>query len=402
MFLKYLFSNMKKSIHKYLLLIFCIIAVIVMASAANAIFIDSTASQNNMKYRSRTYSIYFDRTPNAENQNAVEAREKLFELIERTGLEYEAMTIFPSTPNELRGGEDPKTGIDYIAEKYMAENYGGTAFWGFPTYRDMINYFSDAWDCGTDVFPTEDQYYNEKVIILGPTPSYTSPVTTSGKIEEVEVEYKYSDEEHVIIDGDEFLVTSDTHKLISVAFFPAIPQNTVVGSIIIEFKEPLTIAQINNVNELFNELFGEVIRDIYDPKTQDLLDMRKSKANIILTAMVQIICVFNILIIYKFMVDSRKKHFAIMRLCGFKKFRGLLYLWGELALLTAVCLPIAFGIFELIKPALARKYGTISVIFTSGYYLTLGVIFLAVMTVVFAVYIIPSFGKTVSRELREM
>lgn len=399
MFLRYLYGNIKSALYKYILLVFCIITVIVMTIAANAMFIDSAASQNNTAYRTRVYQFFFDRSPDTKNQNAVEAREKLFELIKRTGLEYHSMTIYPTAPNDWREGEDPKTGVDYKMQQYKAENYGETSFWWFPTYREMVDTFTDAWNCGTDIFPTEDQYYNDKVIILGSDPfTYRTPENEKS----VKGEYKFSDEDHVIIIGEEFLVTGMYNGELTFAFFPAIPQDTVVGSILIEFKKPLTVTQINSVDALINELFGNVKVDIYEPKTQDLLDMRKSTANIILTAMVQIICVFNILIIYKFMADSRKKQFAVMRLCGFKKFRCLLYLWGELALITVVCLPIAFGIFELIKPELSKKYGTVPLIFTPGYYLVLGFLFFAVMTVVFIVYIIPSFGKTVSRELREM
>lgn len=399
MFLKYLFGNIKSALYKYILLVFCIITVIVMAIAANAIFIDSAASQNNTAYRTRVFQFYFDGSPDAKNQNAVEAREKLFELIERSGLEYSSMTIYPTAPNDWREGKDSKTGVDYKMQQYKAENVGETSFRWFPTYKEMVDTFTDAWNCGTDIFPTEEQYYNDKVIILGSEPfTYRTPEYANG----VKGEYKFSDEDHVIIIGEEFLVTGTHRGELTLAFFPAIPKNAVVGSIIIEFKKPLTVTQINSVNAIFNELFGTDNADIYEPITQDLLDMRKSTANIILTATVQIICVFNILIIYKFMVDSRKKQFAVMRLCGFKKFWCLLYLWGELALITAVCLPISFGIFELIKPELAKKYGTVPLIFTPDYYIVLGILFLAVMTVVFAVYIIPSFGKTVSRELREM
>ncbi len=394
MFLKYMFSNIKNSPFKYLLLVFCMIFVIVMAIAANAIYFDNAASKNNMKFRSRSFLFYLEKS-----ENAVTAREKIFELVERSGLEPEYIRIAPAAPDDQRGEPDPETNFDYKAEKYRADNYGDVAFWWFPTYQDMVEEFSDAWNCGIEVFPTEEQYYNDKVIVLGSDPfTYYVPEKPLG----VEGEYKYTDEDHVIIGSEEFLISGYYDGSMAFAFFPGIPENMLTMSIDLCFKEPLTLAQTKNVSEIFKELFGESIPLIYPPKTQDLLDMRKSVANIVLTVLVQMICVFNILIIYKYMVDSRKKQFAVMRLCGFKKFRCLLYSWGELALMTVVCLPAAFGLFELIKPELAKKYITVNLIFSPGYYLALGGIFIAIMTVAFAFYITPMFGKTVSRELREM
>lgn len=401
MFFKYLFNNIKKSPHRYLLLIVCIVTVIVMVVIANAIYINSTAVQSNFIYLSKSYDLRF-RSKTVE-QNAAEARDKLFEVVERSGLECYRIHIYPATPIDECGERDPITGIDYKASKYNAEAYGGAEFWWYPTYGDMVDYLTDVWGCNRQLLPTEEQYNNDKVVILGSPGEYLVPYPDDpSEYHFVEAERNYVDDDHVLIGGEEFLVTGNVKMPWSTVFVNQIPQNTITRSAEIEFKNPLTLAQADKVNEIIGELFDGVDLEVTPPQTRDLLDMRKSRANIILTSMMAIICVFNILIIYKFMVDSRRKQFAVMRLCGFKKLRCALYLWGEIALITIVCLPAAFGIFEIVKPVLNEKYGTVPIIFTAGYYIALGAVFLAVTTVLFAVYIIPSFGKNVSRELREM
>lgn len=400
MFFKYLFNNIRNSPHRYMLLFLCIVTVIVISVVANAIYINSTASQNNIIYLSSSYELRFD--SGSVEQNAVEARDKIYEMIERSGLECYRMYLYPAAPTDMRGEKDPITNMDYKGFKYIAENYGETSFWWFASYGDMVNYLTGVWNCDRQLLPTEEQYNNDKVVVLGKPAEYPVPSDNPNKPDYVTVEHNYVDDDHVIIGGEEYLATGNTNMQWSTALFSGIPQNMLVRYVTIEFKKPLTLAQVNKVNEILKELFDGVGLDIYEPQTRDLLDMRKSTANIILTAMMAIICVFNILIIYKFMVDSRKKQFAVMRLCGFKKIRCVLYLWGEIALITTVCLPAAFGVFELVKPVLNEKYGSVPIVFTAGYYIALGAVFLAVTTVLFAVYIIPSFGKNVSRELREM
>lgn len=39
-----------------------------------------------------------------------------------------------------------------------------------------------------------------------------------------------------------------------------------------------------------------------------------------------------------------------MRFRGFKKSACLVYMWGEIMLLSVVCLPVSCGIFEVVKP----------------------------------------------------
>lgn len=102
------------------------------------------------------------------------------------------------------------------------------------------------------------------------------------------------------------------------------------------------------------------------------------------------------------MLDSRKKQFAILRLCGFEKSVCIRYSFGELMMISGVSAVISCVAVTLLKPELSKYYSIFKVMFGAGHLALLSLGFLAAAALVFAIYIIPSFGKTVSRELREM
>lgn len=393
MFLKYLIINIKHSISKYILLIICTIAVIIAAIAANGILMENLSW--SMQYTTKMMELRFD-----EKQSVCEIRDKLYEVFNKIEPQFKYAFTKPVLSQEYVSDDPdaPEYGTDYSYEEEIAKTYGGTYFYWFPNYKRAKDFFTEIWNISSENFPTEEQYNSERVVVLGTGGEYYEKEPPHNCIR---VPFKYTDENHVIIGGEEFLVTGRHSSYMSFAFFSGIPDDMLAQRIEIYFDDIPTTVQIENIISLVQETIG-VDCQIEPPKTHDLLDIRKSTANIVITVIIQIIVVFNILIIYKFIIDSRKRQFAVMRLCGFKRSVCLMYLWGELILTAIICLPAAYGIFELIKPSFAKSYPVASVIYTPIYYAVLGMIFLASMTVVFAVYIIPTLGKTLSRELREM
>lgn len=392
MFFKYLLFNIKLSASKYILLIICTIAVIIAAIAANGILMDNLSYE--MQYTTKYMEVRFD-----EKRNACEVRDKLNEIIDRIEPQFKFVRADPVLDQEYISDDpdSPEHGVDYSYEEEMAKTYNGAGFFLFPNYQKAKDHFTKVANVSSKSFPTEEQYNSERVIILGKEVEY---LDESPPHDPIIAPFKYTDENHVIIGGEEFLVAGKHPSYMSFAFFPGIPDDMLTQYIDIYFDDIPTTAQVENMTRLIQETLG-VDCQIDPPKTSDLLDIRKSTANIVITTLIQIIAVFNILIIYKFIIDSRKRQFVVMRLCGFKKSTCLTYLWSELILTAIICIPAACVLFELIKPSFAESYPVAAVIYTPMYYAVLGLIFLASVTFAFAVYIIPTFGKTLSRELRE-
>lgn len=385
MFLKYLVLNIRHNIPKYVLLVICLIASIVAALSANGILMEEL---NQVGWTASSMSVWFDK------QNISKVQDELYEFLKETEPKYTLAWVNFTLSRDLYMSEGSNE-MDYAYLEEYVKTYGDTELLLFPSYEEMKRYLKNVQGVGENNFPTREQYENEKVIILGKTPKYQE---AEAPHKTVEAPYKYTDDDHVLINDEEYLVVGKYGGYSAFIFGGGVSENMLMGSMTIYFDGIPTIAQIDEMTARFNETIGGV-SDIQEPKTQELLDERKSAANIGLTALIQLIAVFNVLIIYRFIVESLKRQFAVMRFCGFKKNVCLRYMWGEIIVLGTFSLPIACMIFESIKPTLINNFPTISVMFTPTYYILLGLLFLLTASIAFAAYIVPLFGKTISSEL---
>lgn len=388
MFFKYLALNIRHNIPKYVLLVVCLIASIVAALAANGILMDEL---NEVGWTASCMTVRFDK------RNISEVQEKLYEFLSETEPAYTMAHIsltLSRYPIQTEGSNE----ADYTYLEEYAKTYGNTEIWLFPSYEEMKRYLKNVQGVGENSFPTREQYENEKVIILGKDAEYyeLEPPHTA-----VNAPYTYTDDDHVLINGEEYLVVGKYGGYPAFAFGGGISENMLMSSISIYFGSIPTLSQVDEMTARFIEKAGGV-SEIQEPKTRELLDERESAANIVTTALIQLIAVFNVLIIYSSIIESRKRQFAVMRFCGFKKAVCLRYMWGEMIVLGTFSLPIACVVFESIKPTLVNNFPTVSVMFTPAYYVLLGLLFLLTASIAFAAYIVPSFGKTISSELLEV
>lgn len=387
MFLKYLALNIRHDTPKYVLLAICLIASFVAALAANGILMDTL---NDVGWTASSMIVWFDK------QNIKEIRDELCEFLDETKPDYTMANMHPTLSRQSQIGEGHEADYAYLEE--FAKTYGNTEIWLFSGYDEMKSYLKNVQGVGEDALPTKEQYENEKVIILGKDAEYYE---TEEPHKLVKAPYTYTDNDHVLINGEEYLVVGKYGGYSAFIFGGGITGNMLISRIDIYFGGIPTIEQVDKMAARFAETVGGV-SEIQKPRTQDLLDERQSAANIGITAIIQFIVVFNVLVIYRYIVESRKRQFAIMRLCGFNKITCLGYMWGEIITLDVFSLPIACTIFEIVKPTLINNFPTISVMFTPAYFSLLGSLFLLTSTIAFAVYIVPAFGKTVSSELLEV
>lgn len=366
MFLKYVTNNAKIRPLHYFFLILCSVLTLVIAVVANGIMmgniVDSWAN-----YDAHLGDLSFD-----EPVKISELRSDIYEFIKKSPVDLLYVEI---TPTE---------------ESLGCKNL---AIWCFPTYDDLESWGSDH--IVLDNMYSEKQYNNhEKVAIIG-----TVHDMMGGG------EYPYTDDDHVLFGGEEFrIIGRSTSSSYAHILFEAAPETTVVKRIDFELKEYPSQKQVDELTQLIYDtiLKDREVKSEMIPSIDDLLATRKTLANIVMSLFLQIISAFNVLLIFKFMIDSRKKQFAVLRLCGFEKSACLKYSFGELMIISCVSAVISCVVITLLKPELSKHYSIFNVMFGGGHLAILSLGFLAAVALVFAIYIIPSLGKTVSRELREM
>lgn len=368
MFAKSFFQNVKHHPLRYVGIAMCEIILIVLSLIANGILLDSLAEYNGAKLWSRYFMFAFDPIDSSELRN------KIYEFDQKCPMEMSEMLIGVINPEET----------DYTS----ALRY-------FSSYEDMVYYFKNekGFTFANGSVPTREQFENhEAVCIAGNSPSRDP--------------YIYTDEEHILYGNKEYSVAGTLDSNSAFFFFlGSEPEDTKVKYIHFRLKNFPDKGQTDEIENLFLQVVCENITNlsvIHTPEQNGLLDTKRSIANIILTALIQLIAIFNVMLIFRYIVDSRKKELAIYRLCGFKKSDCLLYSLGEIMTISFICSLTAFGIFEEIKPNLSVHFTIITPSFDLGYYVVLLLGYLAVTALLFAVYIAPSLGKSVTKELREV
>lgn len=386
MFGKYILHNFKRHPLRYIMIILLEAALICAALTACGIAFDTMTNQDYIHESAKEFTIAFmdDRTPGKlKKPSAGELRKPLDDFIAALPVPYGEIAVGMA-----------------LYEEQFARFSGTYAFWKYPDYDTMVKQLEESvWKLDRSEMPTREQFENnERVAIVG-----TNPQSHMENGEEVANKYNFTDENHIMIAGDEYLVTGRYPSYGVHIFFDHVPDDTVLYDITLQLKDFPNKNVINEVKILAEECFGncEFHRE---PRIDKLLSWRSSLGNILLAVLTICMSVFNILLIFKFLLASRQKYFAVLRLCGYKKSTCVVYSMIELLIISLVSSIASFVVFRFwLSPFFAKYYNSFSdVVFSPDYYAALYGLFLAANVLLFAVYIAPSFVRSVREELSGM
>ncbi len=398
MFGKYIMNSIRKYPAKYIAIAVCEVVLLIISLFASCVLLEKLSDPGGgFVNLALDYSFSFSKlvgmswpagskeaeemiaADNANLPNITDMRERIYDFCNRSPIKIDYVGITPAG---------------------LEKNYYTSRIKYFPTYENLVYYFTEgckpAWSAPKNMLPTEQQYLNkEKVVVLGMGPDHDS-----------HGEYVYSDENHLLIgkNDDEYLIVGTSISNITYMFFGTEPDYLKLSDIVFTFAEYPTQKQIDEFTALFKETVAPDIEITYSdpPHIKDLLEKRKEISNIVVMSALILISSFNILAIFKIMADERKSEYAVFRLCGYGKFKAMLFPFAEIISLSAVCAVLSCVIFIALTPLIKQSYSVVTVMFDFGFYAVFVLGFVAVTAVLFAVYILPSLNKSVSDELREM
>lgn len=377
MFGKYILHNFKRHPLRYIMIILLEAALICAVLTACGIAFDTMTNRDYIHERAKEFSINFsDRT-------AGEFRKPLADFIAALPVPYGEIAVLMDTDEEQN------------------ERFSGTfALWQYPDYDTMVKQLEEGvWKVNRSEMPTREQFENnERVVMVG-----NNPMSHMENGKNIPNKYNFTDENHIMIAGDEYLVSGRFPCYGVHIFFSQVPDDTVVDGITLQLKDFPNKNLINEIDVLAVECF-ENCYVTGEPGVDALLGWRSSLGNIMLAMMTIFMSVFNILLIFKFLLSSRQKYFAVLRLCGYKKSICVVYSMIELLIISTVSSIASFVVFRFwLRPFFAKYYNAFSdVVFSPDYYAALYGLFLAANILLFAVYIAPSFVRSVREELSGM
>lgn len=375
MFAKYILQNFKNNPVGYIIFSLLETVFICVSLVASGIAFNAMTDKDYIQTGAKEISV------NLKPTTAGEFRESLSEFTDS----------LPAPYAEIRVG---------VADKKENIRFSGTfAFWQYPDYETMCKQLTEGvWKLSFSDIPTKEQFENnENVAIVG---NYAgSYMEDHGEIRN---KYDFIDDEHIRIAGKEYLVTGRFQSHGVHVFFDSVPDDTRISRVTLELKIIPNRTVIDKIVNLSMKCFDVVT--IESPDIDELLGWRNSAANIMLSALVIFMSVFNIMLIFKYLMSTRQRYFAVLRFCGFKKSTCVVYSLAEILIFSIVSSLASFFIFRFgLSPIFAKYYSVFGdVVFSVGYYAVLYGLYFAATILLFAAYIAPSLARSVREELSEV
>lgn len=375
MFFKYISYNLKKHALSYLMILLCGVISLGIILCASGIIVDSAASRHN--YERNETTVFTFNFSSAVTAEALEEKVEQFQ------------TKLPYKFNRINLNLTGKQSKEYFYDSYH--------LYLFPDYEGLAFRMYDAFGTGREQLPTYDEFVNkDKVVIVGgrlPMGTYDiaalEHVDENGYIDIMGEKYKVSG----YYDGPGMYMLWGTQ-----------PKGTLIRGMVVRMEKPVTEQQTEEIMGIYKDIFGDIPLTSQEiPELYGLLEYRANTANIVISVVIMLISIFNILLVFKYMLSSRKRGFAVFRFCGIGKVNCALYCGAEFMVMSAISSAVGCLIFDkLIKARLAEQYITFDFMFTPDYYAILIAAYLGLSLIMFSAYIVPSLTKSVTSELRSI
>lgn len=373
MFFKYISYNLKKHALSYLMILLCGMISLCIMLCGSGIMLDSVASRQSYN-RNETSVFTF-------NFSSAMPAETLEEKVEQ----FQAK--LPYRFNRINLNLTGKQSEEYFYDVYH--------LYLFYDYETLASWMYDTFGTDRSQLPTYDEFVNkDKVVIVGgrlPMGTYDiaalEHVDENGYLDMMGEKYKVSG----YYDGTGMYMLWGTQ-----------PKGTLIRGMVVRMEKPVTERQTEEIMEIYKEIFGDIPLSSQEiPELYGLLELRANTANIVISAVIMLISIFNILLVFKYMLSSRKRGFAVFRFCGFGKAGCAWYCGVEFMTLSAISSALGCLVFDkLIRAGLAEYYITFEFMFTLDYYAILIAAYLGISLIMFLAYIVPSLTRSVTAELR--
>lgn len=383
MFAKYIKINIKNHFLQYLFIIVFEIFLLIAILVSNGIYLDSASKENSADYWAKDFDFAF-----SSRIKSSEISEKIEDFAAKIPYEYDYMTI--SISSETDNKNDKYT--DHIL--FLFSDYEHLK-------KHMLKYFVKS---EADL-PTEEEFNNRsKTVLVGSSAGSTIYLKDpKGGIYPFTPEFQFDDNGNVTVFDEKYEVCGRFNGDGIVLFWGSQPDNALIGRLGFHMSDIISEKQVQEVYELYKEIFGDETSYLKLPEVQGLLEQRKTAANILMSLLLIVISVLNVMLVFRYLLSSKKKIFAVFRFCGFNKSVCLKYSFAEFMLISLISTAASIFVFnQIIKPFMTNYYSIFSAVFTVDYYFFLFGMFIAACAAMFFIYIAPSLSKSVTAELREI
>lgn len=384
MFAKYIKINIKNHFLQYLFVIVFEIFLLLAILISNGIYLDSATKENDAEYFAR----YFDFNFGSGRVKSSEISEKIEDFAAKIPYEFDYMSISMTLETDNKN-----------------DKYTDNVLFLFSDYEHLKKHMLKCFVKSEADLPTEEEIHNKsKTILVGNSAgTMTSFRDENGELIFFTPEYQFDDNGNITLYGEKYEVCGRYNNIGVILFWGSQPDNALLGGLRFEMSDIMNEKQAQEIYELYKEIFVEEPSYLLLPEVQGLLEQRTTATNILVSLLLIVISVLNIMLVFRYLLSSKKMIFAVFRFCGFNKSVCLKYSFAEFMLISLISSSASIFIFnQIIKPFMTNYYSIFSAVYTVDYYFFLFGMFIAACAVMFFIYIAPSLSKSVTAELREI
>ena len=177
--------------------------------------------------------------------------------------------------------------------------------------------------------------------------------------------------------------------------FLSLPDSSYIRHIVFNLNIPLNEKEHNELSEL---ILTKLDSTAIIPEFEGVNDIENTKTNNTLIVAGILLIVFsavNYCIMYRYILEKRKKTFAIYRICGCSRGKGVLMYIIELLGTSIILFGIMVPIYHYaILPKLKGMFEYITEFYSIEKYLMIGVIYFVSLLIAYMILIIGMVRKT--------
>ena len=177
--------------------------------------------------------------------------------------------------------------------------------------------------------------------------------------------------------------------------YKVLPAGAKVYYISLLFKEPLFESEYKEIVSMVKDAFGDTFSIPEFEGIDNESSNRVYKDIMFVTVFLIIVCVVNYCIMYKYLLDKRRREFAITRICGCTKYKAGMVYMIELIGVSAITLVAGLLMYHYwILPKATEQFNYIGLFYSNRVYLVISGIYMGTLSLAYVVLVCKFIRKT--------
>lgn len=185
--------------------------------------------------------------------------------------------------------------------------------------------------------------------------------------------------------------------------YKTMPENTRVFYISLLFEQPLWESEYNEIVQLITGVFGD---NFNIPEFDGIVNESSNRVYrdiIFIIGFLIVVCAVNYCIMYRYMLEKRRREFAITRICGCSRYKAGIVYMAELLGTSLITLILGQLMYHYcILPEAKKHFYYIGLFYDIAVYKTISIIYVGVLCVTYFILVSKFVKRTPVSLIREV